>query len=398
MQFKPEKMQTMKESLFSKNLHFYYLVGLFATFAVTLSEVLKWKQKIYFVYSNATRDYWNNINPYDIHWAGTSAPDEFLYGPLFNFLFLPFSLMPDWIGPFLWNIFSYSCFFYVVFNLPNSYSEKAKKTMWLYMLPLLLNNLMYYQYNVLVAAFFLYAFSEMEKRGFLKASFVIAFSTLTKIYGGFQYVLFLVYEKPFKYGFKYMIPSFLLLFCLPVLHHDPFHLLQVYQNWLSGLFHHANTRTWQSVFYIKLFFNNPPENTGIFQLASGLLVILIVLLGIRKKADIKVRTGLFAILLGWMILFSSAPEISTYLIAISGYLIWYTCGVRSKFEKVLFWLNFILLIVVPQDIICPKPVMRLLIYRLNLNLIVFFITWISIVTTTLKSILFDDSSDEVILG
>lgn len=372
-------MSSIVNKMLNKSDNFYFKIGLIGTFAVTLVTVLKWKQGIYFVYNNATVDYWSSINVYDPSWGAKRAPDEYLYGPLFNFLFFPFTMTPLWMGPFLWNILSFSVFFYAVFSLPSNYSEITKKKIWLYLFPVMLNNIMYYQYNVQVAAIFLIAFSNMERKKFGPACGLINISALTKIYGGFQLILLFMYEKPFKLIVKYAIPFFIILFFIPVFHDGTYGIWKVYSNWINGLTHHSESRTWQSFFYIKIFFNQVPKYATYIQL--GLLVFLmsLVFVCISKRRCFEMRTALQAALMGWMILFSSAPEIGTYLIALSGYLLWYHSSVPNWTDKLLYWMNLILLVLVPQDIICPKPIMRFLIFDLNLNLIVFSITWVILV-------------------
>ena len=87
-------------------------------------------------------------------------------------------------------------------------------------------------------------------------------------------------------------------------------------------------------------------------------------------------------MMGWVILFSNSPEIGTYLIAMTGLALWYYNSQPVKGEKILFALNFFLFMIVPQDVLCPKPIMRLLIEKAQLHLLVFLSTWLWMIWKT----------------
>jgi hypothetical protein len=375
------KLTSQKRNLF--------LLGVTITIVVTLSEVLKWKQRIFIVYQNATLDYWKNIIPYGSAWAIERGPDEFLYGPLFTILFAPFAYLPTWLGPFIWNLFSFTIFFLSVFKLPQQFNYKKKCKIFLYSLLVLANNLMYYQYNVIVAGIFLLAFTYMESNKMVYAILLIGISGFTKIYGIFQYTILVLYKRFWKNSLFILIPISAILFLIPIIHLPKIGIFDLYKLWFHGLQYHSDSRTWQSIFYIKLLFQTPPRHAVIYQMGSFVLILLFGLLNLKRSRDFSYRAQTMGILMGWLIFFSSAPEIGTYLIAILGYLLWYYTIEKNKFDRILFILNFILLVVVPQDIICPRPVMKFIYYTLNLNLIIFGVSWVNMV---LKTMIFHDKS------
>lgn len=360
-----------------------FLLGFIITILVTLSEVLKWKQRIFFVYQNATLDYWKNIIPYGSAWAIERGPDEFLYGPLFTILFAPFAFLPPWLGPFIWNIFSFTIFFLSVFKLPHQFNYNQKCKIFFYSLLVLANNLMYYQYNVIVAGIFLLAFTFMESNKMVYAILLIGISGFTKIYGIFQYTMLVLYKRFWKNSLFILIPISVILLLVPIIHLPKIGIFDLYKLWFHGLQYHSDSRTWQSIFYIKLLFKTPPIHTVIYQMGSFVLILLFGLLNLKRSQDFSYRAQTTGILMGWLIFFSSAPEIGTYLIAILGYLLWYYTIEKNKFDRILFILNFILLVVVPQDIICPRSIMKFIYYTLNLNLIIFGVTWVNMVQKTM---------------
>jgi hypothetical protein len=68
-----------------------------------------------------------------------------------------------------------------------------------------------------------------------------------------------------------------------------------------------------------------------------------------------------------------------------GYAIWYLCSSTTRFDKVLLWINFVLLGILPIDILCPSAVSNLILAKLNLGIIIFAITWGIMVYKTFTS-------------
>ena len=381
----------------NKSERYHFIFGLILTFGVTISEVLKWKQRNFFIYNNATRDFWKHINVYDVAWSNGYGTDIYVYGPLFNFIFYPISLMPDWLGPFVWTFIEYIVFFYSVFALPDIFNQTTKKKMWLFLLPILLHNLMYYQYNVVVAAIFLISFTQFEKNNFFRAILLIGISAVTKIYGGFQFVLLLLHKKPIKNIFLYALPTMVILILIPIFHTGLQGLIETYTNWFKFLktSKQSSELPWQSFFYIKWIFKNPPPHKEIYQSIIGIFIGILTLLSIKIKDDVEVRTALFAILTGWVILFSSAPEIITYLIALTGYLVWFFTKERNKIDKFLFWSNFFILVITPEDILFPRTWMNYIYFNLNLNLLLFSFTWLKMIWIVLMKIYQPNNSNDI---
>jgi hypothetical protein len=79
--------------------------------------------------------------------------------------------------------------------------------------------------------------------------------------------------------------------------------------------------------------------------------------------------------MSWAILFGVSSERHTYIIGVVGYAIWYLSSNPTRLDKVLLWINFILLGILPIDIICPWIISNFILAKLNLGVIVFAITW-----------------------
>lgn len=90
-----------------------------------------------------------------------------------------------------WNLFNYSLFFMAIFTLPQQFTQQQKCRMFLFLLLILGQSLLSFQYNITVAYLFLFAYTLLEKdRGFL-AVLLIMISGCTKVYGIFELALLL---------------------------------------------------------------------------------------------------------------------------------------------------------------------------------------------------------------
>lgn len=364
---------------FSTARNQYYL-GLLITLLVTLAEVAKWKQRNFFIYRYATLDMWDGKIPYGREWAQSIGFDSFLYGPLFSLIFSPFAFLPPWLGPFFWNILNYSVFFYAIRSLP-VLSDKKKTNFFFFILLMMANNLMYYQYNMIVASIFLIGLTLMEKGNFLGSIMLIGISGFTKIYGVFQYA-FLVFYKHFWRNILIIIPVLLVLGLLPLIMMHPAHLLSAYTKWVASFPAHFQSREWMSLFHFKMLFSKVPESTTFYQLGSFGILSLLSLLRLKRSSSFSFRAASVGIMMGWVILFSNSPEIGTYLIAMCGLALWYFSQENNRFEQWLLIFNFFLFMIVPQDILFPRPLMRIIIEQVQLHILVFTLTWLWMIWKT----------------
>jgi hypothetical protein len=358
-----------------------YAIGSILTVALSLSEILRGREKNYFIFAHATRDFWHGINPYTQQWSDKYGLDHFLYGPLFNILFTPFALLPFWLGALAWNFINFSIYFHAIFSLPESIGHRKKCMIFLYTLPILGTTQLSFQYNVTVAYLLIYAFIFLEKNKSFAAVCLILIGGFTKIYGFVFLPILMFYPKLCK-NIGYVLLTGLFLFLLPAVKVPLTHLAIYYEQWLRFAFNHPIGRTWETVFYIEQIFPSVPSYLYLYQLSVLFLLGMLILLNYKKFGQFKFRLGSAGILSGWMILFSTAAEKHTYIIALSGYLLWYSTIIPNKIDRILFWLNFIILVIMPIDLLCPPAIMKC-VFGLHINLWLFLFTWLIMVYRTL---------------
>lgn len=142
-----------------------------------------------------------------------------------------------------------------------------------------------------------------------------------------------------------------------------------------------------TVFYMKPFDLMPYQ----IYIQIGVLVALFagILSNMHYRNTPYYRIGAFAVLVGYVIMFSNSSEGHTYVISLIGYMMWYWAmrrvGAVTLFDKVLFWILFVVVAVMPVDVLCPPKIMRLF-YDATLNLWLIVAMWTRICYTTFARI------------
>lgn len=374
-------MKLTKENPFFYNRTYLYLLGFLVTLVITFLEVSKGRHHNFIVFAGASRDFWLGISPYSEAWIANNGR-FFLYMPDFSILFSPFAMLPSWLGPFAWNIFNFSLFFLSIFNLPAFFSERQKANMFLFTFLILAQSLLSFQYNITVAYIFLFAYSLLERKQYFWAILLIMISGMTKVYGIFQLGLLLCYPQ-FWRNIGYVVVTGIALFLLPLVKLSPSELLPYYQEWIDILSLHHTSQLFDSIYYVEPFLSLTKPYYRYVQLGALCILAVILLLNRKKYDSWAFRAQALGVLMGWTILFSDAAEKHTYVIALAGYMLWYwSLTERQKIDKIFFWAAFVLLCVVPIDIIIPKPVMNIICYTLWLNVWIFLFIWIRMVWIT----------------
>jgi len=356
-----------------------YLFGFFFVFFVTFKEVFNLSYTNFQIYSYGSIDFWSGINPY-INWNHLSLLkkplDLYLYSPLFSILFTPFTLLPGWLGVFCWNIFTYTLFYFSVFTLPEQFCFAKKKFVFFYSFLLLMNTLLSVQFNPVVVALFLFSFTLLEKGKGFWAVLLILLSGFTKVYGIFQIGMLLFYPELRKNIFYTFLLGILFLL-LPLVKIPVSGLIMYYQSWVKVLMNHPIPIRFDVIYRpIYEFWNSVEPIMGIISL--GLLTALFSLSFFKLKLfkeSFPHRVQFLGIIMIWAILLGTSSEKNTYVIAMVGYAMWYLTSSPTKTDKILLWINFVLLEIIPIDIIFPKQISDFLLNTLNLGVIFFAITW-----------------------
>lgn len=349
-----------------------YLFGLLVAIAATAIETFRLRYANYLVYSDSTIDFWNGVNPYSQQFVDDHGR-YFLYTPVFSVLFTPIAVLPKWLGPFVWNLGNYTLFALSVFTLPKRY-DAYKVKIFLFLLLILEESVFPFQFNIVVAYLFLFSFSLLERgRGFW-AVLLIMISATTKVYGIVELLILFCYPNVLKrMGFAALTGVALLL--LPALHTGLDGLLPCYTNWWHMLSQHQSSATYVSLLYawpLKYVL----DHYRIVQLLTIAVVITLFFLNHHRWKDFAFRAITLGVLMGWIILWGDSSETHTYLIALSGYMLWYWLKERhSLFDKVLFWALLVFFGIIPTDVLVPTSVHNYLNGVLFIDVYLYAIVW-----------------------
>lgn len=371
-------MERIKKFLYSKqNL---YILGAVVIVCLSVMEVWGEKNFNFMVYAEATRDFWSGIDPYTPEWSAAHRND-FLYGPAFLVIFAPFAYLPGWLSPILWNLMNFTLLSLSIFTLPDKYTKKQKCKTFLYIFLILAVTQLGFQYNVVVAYCFLFAFSLLERGRAFWAIALIMLSGFTKVYGFFELGLLLFYPHLWRnIGYTLLLGG--MIFALPLLKLAPPELLSYYGKWLGVLSDKGHTMGVHTFFYMKPLLHKLQPYAREIQAAILGAIALLTLIRHKRWGDFAFRAQVLGIIMCYAILLSSSAYKHTYLIALIGYMLWYRSRKPSDTDRVLFWLNFLLLCVMPVDILFPVAVMDFICNTLYLHLWMLLFTWLRMIYIT----------------
>ncbi len=365
-----------------------YWLGFVIAVAASLIELLRGGAENYCVFRDATLQFWQGINSYtqefvDVHHR------YFIYSPIFCVLFAPFAFMPFYLGGLVWNLFGYTVFYFGVKNLPGVLSAKAPLIM-LYLLLTVAQSLFCFQFNLLVAAIFVWALVLLERDQAFWAILLIMISATTKIYGAVELALLLFYPR-FWRNVGYVLLTGIGLLLLPALHGGVEGLLSGYQNWLAQLVSHQSTGIYYSFLFLPGIRSFALPYMRLFQVSVLLLMAIPFLLPIlppfkgKVEVGLPFRVGLLAALMGYIVLFSEAAEYTTYTITMTGYALWYFLeDKRPLVDRILFWALFVLWCVMPIDLFCPSKLCNYIHSTLWIGVLTYTVAWVRMIYFTCK--------------
>lgn len=347
-------MKSMIEAMkrFFGNPKCVFFLGLAVVLVATTLEVMRGRATNYYDYADSTAMFWSDITPYTIEFAETRGL-YYLYTPVFTTIFAPIFLLPQWLGPYVWNIFNYGMLMLAIWTLPAQLAPYRMKMIW-FLLSLILQTSFCFQYNMVVLYIFLLAFTLLEKNKPFWAVLLIMISATTKIYGVVELALLLCYPK-FWRNLGYAVLCGIGLLLLPAVCTGFNRLFELYQENMENLASHHS-----AVDYVGLLFARglKPLLLPNYRLVQiGALMILSALFFWRHERwqNFRFRVQALAVLMGYIILFSDSPETHTYIIALTGYLMaFWLQPKRTTFDWVLFWLLFINFCILPTDVLCPS--------------------------------------------
>lgn len=257
------------------------------------------------------------------------------YGIFFSLLIAPFAMMPDGFGAVLWNVASTLVFLYAVYKLPFS---DAKKSFFAWLcLQEFITAATYFQFNIILTGLLILSAVYIYERKETQSAFTILIGTFVKIYGivGLSAFFFIKNKSKFILSF---VAIALLFFVLPMLISSKEFGIQSYFDWYTSLSgknlenQALGTRQDYSLMGVVRRILGNAEISNLIFLIPGFLLFMLPYLRIKQFKFLPFQLMILASTLLFVVLFSSGSESPTYIIAVSGVMIWFL--MQKKWTKV----------------------------------------------------------------
>lgn len=251
------------------------------------------------------------------------------YGPLFGLIIAPFAIFPAYIGCLLWCLANTLVLYYAIQKL--ELSEKSTDwVLWICLIELLTatHNV---QFNPMLTACILFAFTLIKKQQVFWGTLFIVAGTLTKIYGivGLAFFFFTPKKTTFIFSFLFWM---LVCLLLPLLVVSPNFLLHTYLDWFKIL-QIKNQENIDLVFtsmqdisvmgMIRRIFHLPNFSNLIVLVPAAMVYLIPLLSKNNLLSQSRFQHNYLAALLIGTVIFSTSAESSTYIIALVGVAIWF---------------------------------------------------------------------------
>ncbi len=307
------------------------------------------------------------------------------YGPFFSLIIAPFSFFGDYVGCFLWCIVNAWVLFYAIQQLPISDQHK--------MMVLLISALEMMtathsvQFNTMLTGWIVLSYVLVEKELDFWAVLFIAAGFLVKLYGivGLAFFFFSKHKVKFVLSFIFWM---IVLICLPMIISSPSFVIQSYADWFYNLkekdLHNTNalvSNFMQDISVMgmarRIFKIDKLSNFAVIIPAA--IIYALPLLRIKQFKYLQFRLSYLSLALIGIVIFSSASESPTFVIAMVGVAIWFIIQnpENNKISTSLLVFAFILTCLSPTDLI-PHYIKDHFIRPYSLKALPCFIIWLVI--------------------
>jgi hypothetical protein len=310
----------------------------------------------YLIYKHVFWNVWQGKNLYDFY------PGVYLYqnhyGPSFSFIIAPFALMPDGLGMALWSMAGAGFLYYAIRQLP-----LRKGSVYVVMSIVLLEmsgSLQSQQFNTMLCAWIILSFVYLITGRVALAAFFISGGLLVKLYG-IVGLIFTSFTRKYGSMVVWMGIAMIVLIAIPMLYADGSFVLHSYADWFHRL-QGKNQENIMTNFTDGMqdisFMGMVRRMTGISNLSNLLFLLpagILTLLPLMKRKyydDDRFRLFYLAQVLIGVVIFSTSAESPTYVIAVTGFAIWYAAFGKQKplWMKWMLGLLFALTILSSTDL------------------------------------------------
>lgn len=263
--------------------------------------------------------------------------DFFKYSPTFALLMAPFAILPLGLGVLLFDAANVGLFYYAVRRvLPDGRGLVALALLYFEVLRTTQNT----QINAILAALMVLTFLTLEQGRPVRAATALALGTLIKVFPLAAAACALPHRRRARF-FLLLAAAAAVLLAAPLLVTPPATLLQQYR-WWTGLMASdvANSRLDSVMALFAVLIPGDWPNWPV-QLAGTALVLLPLAVRRERWSDAGFRRRMLAALLAYVILFNHRTESPTFVVGMTGVVLWYLEGPRRWYHHALMALAWV---------------------------------------------------------
>ncbi|SOD90771.1 glycosyltransferase family 87 protein [Spirosoma fluviale] len=362
-------MSFFRKPLFSDNRFIFGIYGILALF-VSIRTLINMDSNNYQIFYYSLAHLIDGKNLYLLYPA--EYGDHYHYAPTFAALFAPIFALPFSVGLFLWHLLFTAVWVYAIYRMPLTHSQKV--VAYWFSMQELITSLVNSQTNPLIAALSLFAFVSFEKRQLFWAAFFIIVGFNIKIYSLVAAALFLLYPQKLRF-LAYMVLWGVVLGLLPLLFTSPDQLVWQYENWVTQLMLKSDYDKWANTSIHKLVhLTISPDISTSAIIGAGVVLFCTVYWRVQQFNQRWFKMLLLASVLIFQVIFNPVAESPTYIIAVTGVMIWWFYCPQTWLDRGLLISCLVLTVLSPSDIF-PRFLRELLVTPYALKALPCVLIW-----------------------
>lgn len=301
--------------------------------------------------------------------------DTYKYSPTFALFMGPLAVLPTWLGLLLWNALNNAVFYFAARRM---FPASRQRSLFLLLVLIdVLTALHNAQANCLLTGLMLWTYLHLENRRAALAGLCLALAAFIKVYGIAVGLLFLFYPG-FWRNALWAAAWLAVLAMAPLLVLSGPAFGMIYRGWYDIVRESATGIQLSLMGVLQSWFGFPLRFKGVVQVVGLGLLLLPVALYRRAWAEADYRRLYLISLLIFVVIFNQMAESPTFIIAVTGFMLWFLYYGRSQpLGWPLFWLAFVFTTLSATDLL-PHAVREAYFDVYKLKAVPMIVAWVVI--------------------
>jgi hypothetical protein len=349
-----------------------FIVGLYfiSTIVVSIQKINSNSINNVLIFRSSFLNFINQIDLYSLH--PEQHYDYYKYSPLFAILMAPFAMLPSLWAALVWNLVN-AILFLVGVKMLEVDTKSKKIFLWLCFFEFL-TSMNYFQSNVMMSGLMLLTFASFSRLKPFVSGILSMLLLSIKIFGASVASIFILYPKKNIFilsAFMFAIVSFLLCVLLSSFEYTT----SMYVSWFKLLLWDFDASLGLSVMALINKYVFMPK-LWIQVIGTLFTFAPIIICWLRGPRGVS-RASLISAVMIWSVIFNHKAETATFIIAVTGSILWFTYSKKTLFDKAIIVLVFIFTTLSPTELF-PKPIVEILGGKDLVKLTPCILVWIKI--------------------